>query len=174
MSQGEAGKDSGAGNLLAAIYIAKLDALRKLSVCLGWNTQHALLDPGHEDIAAFRRRGGWQIAKAAAIVLMSEEAHPTQKTAAAILLDILSPGWRDECPQLVGYAIDRADFRVKLWRDAVLERDGHRCLRCSSTDHLHAHHIVRWVDAPFLRIIVENGMTLCQDCHRDEHAKHAA
>lgn len=53
----------------------------------------------------------------------------------------------------------------KIWRFSVLSRDGFKCVLCPSKKNLEAHHIKRWVDAPKLRFMQSNGVTLCQDCH---------
>jgi hypothetical protein len=48
-------------------------------------------------------------------------------------------------------------------RQAVLARDGHRCVRCGSTTRLEVDHIV-----PVSRggqHTVANGRTLCRPCH---------
>jgi hypothetical protein len=57
------------------------------------------------------------------------------------------------------------------WRNAILRRDGRRCVKCGkSRGTLHAHHIKAYKDFPELRLEVSNGETLCEDCHKEEHA----
>jgi len=72
------------------------------------------------------------------------------------------------------------------WRIAVFERDGYKCLRCKDDTggNLNAHHV-----KPFIQILneygvkniddaiaclelwrIDNGVTLCSDCHKKEHA----
>lgn len=36
---------------------------------------------------------------------------------------------------------------------------------CGKKTRLNAHHIHRWADAPWLRFSVDNGITLCSNCH---------
>ena len=55
------------------------------------------------------------------------------------------------------------------WRKAVLNRDGHRCQQCGATERLHAHHVKEWAKYPDLRFDVDNGLTLCEDCHTEKH-----
>jgi hypothetical protein len=55
------------------------------------------------------------------------------------------------------------------WRRSVFERDNWRCQECGSTRKLNAHHIKRWVSHPELRFDVNNGVTLCFDCHTKKH-----
>ena len=57
------------------------------------------------------------------------------------------------------------------WREAVLSRDGHKCVRCDNGNNLHAHHIQRQHSHPHLALVVDNGETLCKECHVDEHEK---
>lgn len=59
----------------------------------------------------------------------------------------------------------------RAWRLAVLERDNYACVRCGSTDNPTAHHIFMFVSDSTLRAFdINNGETLCDDCHKREHA----
>ena len=103
----------------------------------------------------------------------------------------------------VSYIDGRTSFRQSLkrrtpylrWRDAVYERDGHKCTQCGSDSSLHAHHLKRFstlVDEflslhpdkdpktdkyELLRLAVDyaplweaaNGVSLCVPCHQKEH-----
>lgn len=62
---------------------------------------------------------------------------------------------------------DNLDYRI--WRLAVLERDGRKCVRCSSIKNLHCHHINSWADYPEQRYDVSNGEVLCRSCHIEKH-----
>jgi 5-methylcytosine-specific restriction endonuclease McrA len=60
------------------------------------------------------------------------------------------------------------DPKYKKWRITVYARDGFACRMCGACGagvHLQAHHIHRWADAPTLRYVVGNGITLCEPCH---------
>lgn len=95
-----------------------------------------------------------------------------QQAACAAILDFAMPGWRSKArPEVLGRVVERESTEVRHWRKAVLERDGYACTRCGSTDRLEAHHLVRWADCPEARVVVENGVTLCCECHKDEHRK---
>jgi len=60
----------------------------------------------------------------------------------------------------------------KRWRIKVLERDNKTCQKCNKTNcKLFAHHIKAWKDYKKLRFDVDNGITLCHECHREEHRK---
>ena len=56
-----------------------------------------------------------------------------------------------------------SDFPLESARQAVLERDGHRCAVCGSPRNLHVHHIVP--RAAGGRHKSENLVTLCCSCH---------
>ncbi len=59
----------------------------------------------------------------------------------------------------------------KDWRVAVYERDNYTCKKCSNKGHmLNAHHIESYKHSPEKRICVDNGITLCYECHMQFHA----
>jgi len=59
------------------------------------------------------------------------------------------------------------DINYKLWREAVFDRDLYTCQNCGlSGVYITAHHIKSWKNYPDLRYIVDNGKTLCEDCHK--------
>lgn len=57
------------------------------------------------------------------------------------------------------------------WREAVYKRDNYICQCCKNKGggNLNAHHIESYKDNPELRIVVENGATLCKKCHVNFH-----
>lgn len=62
--------------------------------------------------------------------------------------------------------IIRSSKEYKLWRNAVLERDNYTCIWCKSNQNLQADHIKRFSDFPELRFAIDNGRTLCLNCHK--------
>lgn len=58
---------------------------------------------------------------------------------------------------------------LRLWSEFIRIRDGRRCVACLSTGTLFAHHIVRKSFFPQARLQRGNGITLCDDCHREPH-----
>lgn len=56
------------------------------------------------------------------------------------------------------------------WRINVYERDNYTCQRCFNYGgKLNAHHILFWKDFPIFRFDIDNGITLCKDCHKYIH-----
>lgn len=70
------------------------------------------------------------------------------------------------------YAISANNLRGhNKWAADVKKRDGHVCRHCDSTENLHAHHVKQRASFPELALVLENGVTLCFDCHVKEHAR---
>jgi len=61
-----------------------------------------------------------------------------------------------------------------VWRLAVYTRDNFACQKCrhSKGRPLNAHHMNSWSDFPEDRFDVNNGITLCVDCHKEFHKKY--
>jgi 5-methylcytosine-specific restriction endonuclease McrA len=79
-----------------------------------------------------------------------------------------NPNWRG------GISTDRDRARVGRWRREVFERDGYACQGCGDDrgNNLRAHHIAPWFAYPESRFDVDNGVTLCHDCHTQLHAEY--
>jgi 5-methylcytosine-specific restriction endonuclease McrA len=60
----------------------------------------------------------------------------------------------------------RTSGEYKLWRRAVIERDNYACIWCGNTEHLEADHIKPFALFPELRFAIDNGRTLCRECHK--------
>ena len=62
----------------------------------------------------------------------------------------------------------RGSSEYKIWRESVFERDGYACVLCGDArgGNLNADHIKPFAYYPELRFNVENGRTLCVECHR--------
>lgn len=56
------------------------------------------------------------------------------------------------------------------WKNSVKKRDK-KCMKCGATINLHVHHIYNYKDYPLLRIDINNGITLCGNCHTEYHSK---
>lgn len=63
---------------------------------------------------------------------------------------------------------DRSTKKYREWRTAVFERDGYACVFGGKAHgkELQADHIRPWAYFPTLRFNVDNGRTLCVECHR--------
>jgi hypothetical protein len=64
---------------------------------------------------------------------------------------------------------ERCSEDATEWRNAVFERDKFKCVECGRDDKLHAHHISRWADNKEGRYCIDNGITLCVECHALKH-----
>lgn len=62
--------------------------------------------------------------------------------------------------------LDRRRTVYKTWRKAVFERDDYTCQFCGKRGGwLEADHIKPWFAFPALRLVLDNGRTLCRPCH---------
>lgn len=60
----------------------------------------------------------------------------------------------------------------KQWRSDIFERDKYTCCECGNTNvFLNAHHILKYAEYPQHVLDVDNGITLCEDCHRTTFGK---
>jgi len=56
------------------------------------------------------------------------------------------------------------------WRKSVYKRDNYSCQKCGKVGgRINAHHIEGYADNKELRTELSNGITLCEDCHKDFH-----
>ena len=76
-----------------------------------------------------------------------------------------SPGWKG------GVTINtRNSNEYQIWRLSVYSKDHYMCQKCNQIGkNLHAHHIYNFAQYPGLKFIVENGITICNRCHRLFH-----
>lgn len=76
-----------------------------------------------------------------------------------------------------GFGKSRSDlFRqskaYKEWRLSVFHRDSFKCQSCGKVgNNIEAHHIKEFSLYPELRLSLDNGITLCGECHRNIHKK---
>lgn len=65
----------------------------------------------------------------------------------------------------------RNSVEMERWRISVFERDDWRCQECGKRGNgeLHAHHIQSFSEYPQLRFVLDNGITVCRDCHMKIH-----
>jgi hypothetical protein len=64
----------------------------------------------------------------------------------------------------------RTSLEYKLWRIAVFTRDEYTCKKCNKRGNtIHAHHLWPFSKFPELRFAINNGITLCKQCHKEIH-----
>lgn len=71
----------------------------------------------------------------------------------------------------------RFNSEMNNWRKQVYIRDDYTCQSCGAVSGqgnrvvLNAHHIKRFNDYPKLRTDINNGITLCESCHKETYCK---
>lgn len=63
------------------------------------------------------------------------------------------------------------DHSIVKWRNKVFKRDNYKCQNCLDDrgGNLVAHHLYSYADNELVRYDVENGITLCDNCHKEFH-----
>lgn len=65
---------------------------------------------------------------------------------------------------------DRSYPEYKEWRKSIYKRDNYICQKCGEiAGILNAHHLEGYANNKELRTTLENGITLCESCHKDFH-----
>jgi hypothetical protein len=61
----------------------------------------------------------------------------------------------------------RNSLEYKLWRESVFKRDNYTCIWCGiKGGKLNADHIKSFALFPEIRFAIDNGRTLCVNCHK--------
>lgn len=65
----------------------------------------------------------------------------------------------------------RKSDEYESWRKQVFERDNYTCQCCGKKyTFLHCHHLYSFIDNENLRTNIDNGVTLCKECHNKFHS----
>ena len=105
----------------------------------------------------------------------SEETRQKMSEARKLKIGDKSPAWKAGI----------TPFRIKIcktdkyqnWRNAVFERDDYTCQDCGAKNgngkavFLNAHHILAFAKYPEKRFDIDNGLTLCVECHNKTKSK---
>ncbi len=76
-----------------------------------------------------------------------------------------SPHWKGGITPIAKKARNSNEW--KIWRNSVFERDNYSCRKCGKRGcMLHPHHVNSFSQFPEQRFVLENGLTLCEKCHR--------
>lgn len=69
---------------------------------------------------------------------------------------------------------DRNSSEYIKWREDVLERDNNTCVCCGASKRvvLNVHHLDGYNWCLDKRVEADNGVTLCENCHKEFHKKY--
>jgi len=56
------------------------------------------------------------------------------------------------------------------WRRSIFKRDNYTCRICKKKGHLNAHHLENYSTNKEKRFCLDNGVTLCKECHKLFHS----
>jgi len=66
----------------------------------------------------------------------------------------------------------RESDEAKKWRRKIFKRDNYTCQACNGVGgKLNAHHLKSFSQYKDLRFKLDNGITLCESCHKNIHKK---
>ena len=81
----------------------------------------------------------------------------------------ISPFWKKEKTKEERLK-DRKYNQYHEWRKNVYERDNYECRKCGVNNKtLNSHHIINYSDNKEKRLDINNGITLCKNCHSEFH-----
>ena len=82
-----------------------------------------------------------------------------------------NPAWKGGITPI--YERLRHNMQYKIWRKTVLERDNFICQKCGQKGgNLRTHHINNFAEFPELKYAIDNGITLCENCHKEFHKRY--
>ena len=82
-----------------------------------------------------------------------------------------NPNLTDEERLKNRYRMSDGDFRV--WANLIKDRDNYTCQICNQhRGNLNSHHLNGWNAFPEQRFDLDNGVTLCTDCHKEFHSQY--
>jgi hypothetical protein len=65
---------------------------------------------------------------------------------------------------------ERNSNKAKEWRNEIRNRDNWTCQDCGERrEQIEAHHIEKWEENEELRFCIDNGVSLCLECHYLRH-----
>lgn len=78
-----------------------------------------------------------------------------------------NPNYRPDLP--MEERNGKRGYPIERWALSVKRRDNFTCQVCGSKEKLVAHHLNSYASAKDRRYDIENGVTMCRDCHTDFH-----
>ena len=81
-----------------------------------------------------------------------------------------NPNWKGGISTKRNLFISSDEY--KQWRTSIFERDNYTCQECNIRGgSLNSHHILPYRHYPEFGLRIENGITLCEKCHKETFGK---
>lgn len=136
--------------------------------CAGWNTGKPLSKEQREHLSGIAKKRTGKKSPRYGVVLSEETRQKISNSLKDRFRGPDNPQWKTDKKYRRWRESWHARYEYKDWRSFVFARDNYTCQLCSSPSNgdIEAHHIKPVEDYPDLLLDIDNGITLCVECHR--------
>lgn len=139
--------------------------------CQGkYNTRNGITSPPPKPTQESRKKAGETISRKMALGLIPKPPKSTPESSRKAGLKIRGKNHWNWIPDRSKIKKKERPSEAETWGRDILYRDDFTCQICHEVgNNLNAHHIKSWKDYPDDRYDLDNGITLCFECHKWVH-----